>query len=30
LIEDLEELYEEMLIGLEYSDDDDTNEYEFW
>jgi uncharacterized protein (DUF488 family) len=29
LIEDLEELYEELLLGFEYSDDDDDDEYEF-
>jgi hypothetical protein len=29
LIEDLEELYEELLLGSEYSDDDDDDEYEF-
>jgi hypothetical protein len=29
LIEDLEELYEELLLGFEYSDNDDDDEYEF-
>jgi uncharacterized protein (DUF488 family) len=29
LVEDLEELYEELLLGFEYSDDDDDDEYEF-
>jgi hypothetical protein len=29
LIEDLEELYEELLLGFEYSDADDDDEYEF-
>jgi hypothetical protein len=29
LIEDLEELYEELLLCFEYSDDDDDDEYEF-
>jgi hypothetical protein len=28
-IEDLEELYEELLLGFEYSDDVDDDEYEF-
>jgi hypothetical protein len=29
LIEDLEETYEEVFLGFEYSDDDDNNEYKF-
>jgi hypothetical protein len=29
LIEDLEELYDELLLGFEYSDDDDDDEYAF-
>jgi hypothetical protein len=29
LIVDLEELYEELLLGFEYLDDDDDDEYEF-
>jgi hypothetical protein len=30
LIEDLEELYEELLLGFEYSDVDDDDEYKFY
>jgi hypothetical protein len=29
LIEDLIEIYEELLLGFEYSDNDDDDEYEF-